>query len=493
MGNVKFGWAEIDITPTEKISLAGEFFERATNKVETPITVTALAIETDGEQAVLCSCDLVGIRTDLIEETRRKLNAPGLDPQKIIMNAIHTHNSYTVGAKPGSTSSASSLPLFRNYLPEGCKYIPQVTSDDCLPPENALDILSDKAAAVIAEAWAKRAEGGYANGFGRAAVGMCRRVCYSDGHALMWGDADTATFTQLEGGNDSGIEMIFTYDADRKLTGVVANVACPSQVCEQRSFISSDYWGKVKILLREKYGKDLYVLGLCSAAGDQCPRDLVRWVEPETPIDDPNVIRNNPKYRRADPSMFDIKGSWTVGRRIVNEIDFAISEVTDIKTGAVFKHEAGELRLPLRRVTYAEAAAAEKAIREFVKGRTEVNYVDTAMMHVHSGTLARYKYQEDHDDFPIEVHNLRFGDVAISTNPFELFLDYGNQIRARTPAAQTILIQLCCGTGGYLPTAKAEEGGHYSAYVSSGYVGHEGGALLVSESLDVINRLFDKI
>ena len=490
MGKVKFGWAEIDITPTEKISLAGEFFERATNKVETPITMTALAIEADGEQAVFCSCDLVGIRPDLIEETRRKLNAPGLDPNKIIMNAIHTHNSYTVGAKPGTTESRNALQVLCGFLPEGCKYIPQVTSDDCLPPVKALDILSDKAAAVIAEAWAKRAEGGYANGFGRAAIGMCRRVCYSDGHALMWGDADRATFTQLEGGNDSGIELIFTYDADKKLTGVVANVACPSQVCEQRSFISSDYWGKVKILLREKYGKDLYVLGLCSAAGDQCPRDLVRWVEPETPIDDPNVIRKNPKYRRADPSMFDIKGSWTAGRRIVNEIDYAISEVTDIKTEAVFKHEAGKLSLPLRRVTDAEAVEAEKAIREFVKGRTEVNYVDTAMMHVYAGTLIRYEYQETHDDYTFEVHNLRFGDVAISTNPFELFLDYGNQIRARTPAAQTILIQLCCGGGGYLPTAKAEEGGHYSAYVSSGRVGHVGGEIYVRETLEAHRRLF---
>ena len=112
------------------------------------------------------------------------------------------------------------------------------------------------------------------------------------------------------------------------------------------------------------------------------------------------------------------------------------------------------------------------------------------MMHVHSGTLSRYKYQEDHDDFPIEVHNLRFGDVAISTNPFELFLDYGNQIRARTPAAQTILIQLCCGTGGYLPTAKAEAGGHYSAYVSSGKVGHVGGEIYVRETLEAHRRLF---
>ena len=54
--------------------------------------------------------------------------------------------------------------------------------------------------------------------------------------------------------------------------------ANPAQVMEQRSVISSDYWGKVKILLREKYGQDLMLLPICSAAGDLCPRDMVRWV-----------------------------------------------------------------------------------------------------------------------------------------------------------------------------------------------------------------------
>ena len=41
---IKFGWAETDVTPKRKIALQGEFFERATNEVETPLTVTALSV-----------------------------------------------------------------------------------------------------------------------------------------------------------------------------------------------------------------------------------------------------------------------------------------------------------------------------------------------------------------------------------------------------------------------------------------------------------------
>ena len=57
---------------------------------------------------------------------------------------------------------------------------------------------------------------------------------------------------------------------------------------------------------------------------------------------------------------------------------------------------------------------------------------------------------------------------------------------------QTFEIQLCCGALGYLPTEKAEKGGHYSAYISSGYVGHEGGDILVRESLELIDGFFKK-
>ena len=72
---------------------------------------------------------------------------------------------------------------------------------------------------------------------------------------------------------------------------------------------------------------------------------------------------------------------------------------------------------------------------------------------------------------------------------FELFLDFGNRIKARSKAAQTFIVQLC-GHSGYLPTQKAEKAGHYSAYISSGHVGHEGGDLYTRHSIEEINDLF---
>ena len=89
-----------------------------------------------------------------------------------------------------------------------------------------------------------------------------------------------------------------------------------------------------------------------------------------------------------------------------------------------------------------------------------------------------------------ECHIIRLGDIAFASNPFELFLDYGNQIKARSWAQQTFLIQLANGDEGYLPTEKAEKGGHYSGFLASGLVGHQGGEQLVRESVHAINAMF---
>ena len=496
MSKVLIGWAEESLVPDKKVSLAGQFFERISEYVESEISATAMAVEADGDCMIMVSCDLPSIEEYVLDLTRKKFAkiCPQVNPLKIILAATHTHTSHTLLGTDSSSSSFGGIKkLMNEYLPEENQYEELVTPDESvITPAEATEFVTDRIALAAKKAWENRAEAYYTNEFGRAAVGMCRRVQYDDGSSQMWGDVNTANFVALEGGNDSGIELIYTFDKNKNLTGVVANIACPAQILEQRSFISADYWGRTKNILREKLGENIFLLGLCGAAGDQCPRDLVRWVDPETPIDDPNVKRPNLIYRKADPSMYDISGCNRVGKRIANEIISVYEEITELKDEAVFAHQVKTLDLPLRKATMAEYNNAVREIEYYVehnKGKGAFNFGDKAKLHVHLGTILRYREQQFKEIYPIEYHIIRFGDVAFTTNPFELFLDFGNRIKARSKAAQTFIVQLC-GHGGYLPTEKAEKAGHYSAYISSGHVGHEGGDLYTRHSIEEINELF---
>ena len=91
--------------------------------------------------------------------------------------------------------------------------------------------------------------------------------------------------------------------------------------------------------------------------------------------------------------------------------------------------------------------------------------------------------------YRIELHALRLGDVAIATNPFELYTQYGIQMKARSKALQTLLIQLA-GPGSYLPTEPAVRGGGYSAIAESNEVGPEGGQVLSDRTVEVLNAMW---
>ncbi|MHC4621060.1 MAG: hypothetical protein ACYTEQ_25215 [Planctomycetota bacterium] len=90
---------------------------------------------------------------------------------------------------------------------------------------------------------------------------------------------------------------------------------------------------------------------------------------------------------------------------------------------------------------------------------------------------------------PIEFHVIRLGDIALATNPFELYLDYGVRIKARSKAVLTFVVQLSCQESGYLPTEKAIRGGGYSA--DKFIVGPAGGQVLVDETVKRINAMWD--
>ena len=94
----------------------------------------------------------------------------------------------------------------------------------------------------------------------------------------------------------------------------------------------------------------------------------------------------------------------------------------------------------------------------------------------------------------MELHVVRLGDVAFATNRFELFLDFGIRIKARSPAVQTFLIQLAandkwCGT--YLPSERAVANKGYGGSVYDNEVGPDGGRMIVEETIKMLKELWE--
>ncbi|MCX7426867.1 MAG: hypothetical protein NTW96_14720 [Planctomycetia bacterium] len=448
------GASTISITPDRPVNLTGQFHARIARSVESPCTATAVALESrDGDkvldQAIMVSCDLVAIRGDIQDQLRKKVapRLPGVDLKKMFLSATHTHTGPT--------------------MLEGLYDIPK----DIMQPTEYVDFLVQRLGDLVVQAWESRKPGGVSWGLGHAVVACNRRMVYADGSAKMYGPTDQPDFRAVEGPEDHGVEVLFFWDKDKRLVATAVNVACTAQEVENLSVVSADFWHDVRIALRKQYGESLCVLGWIGAAGDQSPHLLWR--------------------KEAEERMREKRGltrMQEISRRIVQAVAEAHEVAqTDIRYDAPLVHVVEDLKLPARLVTDKEFAE-QTALAEALKKKPEAG--EFRRLGWYQEVLDRYESQKANPFYDMELHVLRLGDVAIATNPFELYADYGIQMKAKSKAQQTFVIQLACTSGYYLPTAEAVRGGGYSAEVNSNLVGPEGGQVLVDRTVERINALW---
>jgi len=97
---ILIGAATTNITPEGPVALSGQMNRRIAHEVTSPLTATAIAMESRKEgktidQAIMVSCDLMGIPEGMVERLRQGLKdrLPDFEFKKLFLNATHTHNA----------------------------------------------------------------------------------------------------------------------------------------------------------------------------------------------------------------------------------------------------------------------------------------------------------------------------------------------------------------------------------------------------------------
>lgn len=457
------GTATADITPDLPVVMASL---NVAKTIESRCLAGVLALESrEGDkvvdQAIMVSCDLCilpGVQDGFRQHMAGRL--PGFDINKLFLAATHTHTSMMVSKSPYDAQDYG----------------------DAMQPKDYLPFLYERMAAAVVKAWESRSEGAVAWGVGHAVVGHSRRVIFADGGGEMCLYESGPNFLHVDGYEDHSVDILCFYDEDKKLKATAITLSCPAQILGGQNIISADFWHVVRESLRKRYGQDLCILGFCAPGGEMCPHLADR------------------NRRKSEERMDRLRGLTRVqelGRRVVDAFDDAVEVIAkDIRTDVPLVHLVRQVDLPARIVTEAEYAVAKKTCDDMDakkdKGRVEYYWRGYWQL-----VVDRYLAQQKGERrfFPIEMHVIRLGDVAIATNPFELFVDYSTQIQAHSAAEQTILIQLAAYPTvytGYVPTQRAFNAGGYSTEVQVNMIGPEGAQALVNRTLEEINTLWSK-
>jgi hypothetical protein len=503
---LKIGWASRDVSTTEPVNIPGQFHMRISQGIIDPVTVTALVIDNGADSVIFLSADIVVIRAGLLDRIRAKIEAiaPDVPAMKILMNATHTHaGPTTYGDNPdwkcgSSTASAEEVPHDGVAIASADVY---------------RDFFVAQAAEAVGEAWAKRAPGGIAYGYGYAVVAHSRRVVYFDdlskrdgaiinsthglnGHAAMYGNTNDPMFSHYEAGADPFINLLYTFNRRGKLTGAIVNVPCPSQNSEGERRLSASFWHEARAAIRAKHG-DIFILPQCAAGGDLSPRVL--------------------HYKQAEARRFALKygndnpknvAEYSARRDIGERIAAAFTEVLgwarkDIRKALPIRHVVETVQLAKRLITPEEYANAKTGLDKLNQepfktdgdpiARLDVNSKLVAGRLRYQRIIARYEAQVEQPKQPMELHVLRVGDIAFASNRFELYMDFQHRIQARSPFLQTFIVQLAGtpgeGGGTYLATERGAWGRGYSASMYCNEVAPQGGQELVEDTIRLLNRV----
>ncbi len=486
-GKILIGWSSRDVTPDKPVNLCGQFHMRIARTVKDPVTVTALAVSTEGgkdaeSSFIWVSCDTVGISDSVLEMSRSKLGklAKDFPVGNLVLNATHTH---------------TAPDLYGAWYPPVPKGV--------MTPGEYAEFFAERIAAAAAESWKKRKHGFISWGIGFAQIGHGRRSVYFDDlskrpgatelpgmktekNARMYGSTADDKFDCIESYADNSAHFLFTFDEKKKLTGAVINIACTAQETEGLNEVSADFWYEARIALRKQYGKNLFILPQSSPAGGLSPHLMFN--------------------KKAGQRMLELKGISS-RQEIANRIKAAFDDVfswapKDMKDELEVKHLSETIGLPRRMITKEEYLKAKKGVVALEK--TPPSKAPDAYERMKEDSsifsrkqrclriLQRYDEQKKNKNCNVELHVIRIGDIAMATNPYELFTDFGIRMQARSPATQTFVVQLCSGgRASYLPTKLAEEGESYSACLYCNEVGSKGGDALVEETVKRIKKIFE--
>jgi len=504
MAKLRIGWSTKDISTDKALNMPGQFYMRIAKGSLDPLTATCLVMETEEDIAIFVSGDFIDCRCHLLDEIRAlvKQEKAEIPVEKILMSATHTHTgaSHLNGIGSISISTGGDFPTEGINIDSSEEYRHEIAR---------------KIADCIIEAYMNRMEGGFAYGYGFAVVGFQRRVAFFDdlslrpgaeknsthgvnGKVKMYGNTADPQFSHYEAGADPFVNLMFTFDNNKKLTGAVINIPCPSQCSENELFYSADYWHQIREVIRKEYG-DIYILPQCAAAGDMAPRQL-HYKEAKS-------RRYRLKYGEVPAEILN-RDRYLDRFEIAERVKVAFDEVLgwakkEILYSAPLSHRVLNLSLPRRPIdlsSYEEAKAGlEEAMKiPFVCDQTaQENFKENSRLMSIRGRYIKIitKYEEVQKDpyLPMEAHVVTLGPIAFASNQFELFQDYQHRLQARSPFIQTFVVQLAAqperDNGSYLPTERAVEGRGFGASIYDNLVTPEAGQIIVEETLAALNEM----
>lgn len=380
---------------------------RQASEIRDDLEANGIYLSKGDVNILIISCDLMCLESSYVFQLRKEIGiAANISPRNVLISCTHTHGG------PSVLKTNYLMPLDTLYLERLGTWLVDV----------AKEAVNSATPGKIG--WAK----------GEAKIGFNRRVTWADGSHTMHGDTKRDDFTGLEGPDDHQHLAMFATDLNGKLLSILYNNTTHPTIFYGAGVYSADFPGEVRKSIRNTIGDNIPVLFLNGAQGD--------------------ISMENMLNRQSETREGKIK---RISKIVVDETMALYKDVV-MDDNPVLKHDFDDLKIPVRLPGPDQLSEARKILSRIDSGEN----IRGMKMIMAFGAV---HLQEIYGDNPFDIlpiHAIRIGELAIVTQPCELFCQFGLDIKLRSPASNTIVVGLTDGFGGYCPTIYGLLGGGYS-------------------------------
>lgn len=409
------GAVVVDVTPRTLPTLVnGGMLTRSLDRVKSPLHARAIALAAGPERLALVIVDSCMLPREFCDEVKAAAAARvGIPAARILVAATHTHSAPAAMGCLGTEADPAYVPFLRERLVEAV-----AGAVAALAPARIGFGRIDAAGFTASRQWIRRPDRLGEDPFGNRTV-----------RANMHAAANPDDVTGEAGPEDPELAVISLQHRDGRPLAALATFSMHYFGDQE---ISADYFGLFCSALGERLG------GGVVALAHGCSGDMWR------------VDYAVPKAERPDDTigdyasrLADLAARAVAGIPHHDDVDLAMAE----------RRLTLDYRLPDRqRLEWAERIVAAMGDRP-ARDTTEV-YAREQIL------LDRLRRTE------VVVQALRMGPIAIATTPCETYAITGLRLKAASPLADTVVIELANGGDGYIPPPEQHPLGGYNTWAA---------------------------